>query len=243
MSNILEIRNWISIELIGKVRIISLTISIALAQLILISNFCRGQVFDEKYVIKDSLPFSPTRVLNFANGDFTDVTTNVDFSLRGRGTYKILDKKLVLKYRKISNPDSSCFKITSLPISWEWGNVLLNVQDRLGRPMAANATIRNQNDETLFSLKLDSNVKGNIDFFEASKLSYLVISWIGYTSVILPVKELLGKRSEILVQLSMDKATFLRIAPKEETYNFEVLSPRVLRLYSPKTGNLIFKKL
>lgn len=208
---------------------------------VMLSCFVFGQKLNGVYVVTNQLLSERNTEFKFTNGLFT-YSSKGDLAIetRGIGRYQVNGKKLIINYLKVPNQDSSYYHIKSKTVPVSSGIVSIKIQDEEDRPMQAWIRLRNKHEEVMALINTNDIGESNVMLFDAFNIGYLEIGFIGYNSVLFPVKELLGKQSELLVKLSWQKEIYLDA--HVETYELKFLKDKSISLNSKKTGRLILKR-
>ncbi|MGY3055494.1 hypothetical protein ACVWYG_003710 [Pedobacter sp. UYEF25] len=199
-----------------------------------------GQKLNGDYVVSNQLLSERSTEFKFTNGLFTYSSKgNLAVEKRGVGRYQINGKKLILHYSKVPNQDSSYYHIKSKGAGFSSGNVLIKIKDDEDQPMQAWILLTNKQKEVIALMNTSDIGESNLMLYDAFNTGFLEIGFLGYNSVLFPVKKLLGKQSELLVKLSWQKEIYLDA--HVEVYELSFLNDKSISLTSKETGRLILK--
>lgn len=200
----------------------------------------KAQQISGRFTVKNSM-VEETRILTFAGGKFSDTTSmHMGFKRVGQGTFRVGDKKLILNYLPLENPDSSVYTLDINEGSGKSGTLSVRVSDESGTSMQANVGLVNKENQVLVYFLTDKEGIANLHLFGALSTARLVVDFLGYNRVSIPISGLLTKRSDLAVQLK--PAVIVYIDPKKEIYSLTSQSPSIVVISSKETGTLILKK-
>lgn len=205
-------------------------------------NYCFGQELQGKYSVSSNEQ-QYARTLIFKNGKFTDVRVTGDMGIerKGTGSYKVENKKLVLKYVEFTNKDSSFYQIDVSENTAKSGFMSLSIEDESGSPMQGSVVVENKFCKPLISFISDKSGKANLTMFAALSPAWIVVDFIGYYRVKMPVSNLLSKRASLLVKLKPQRETYIN--PKNDIYDLSSSSARNLILTSSSKEKLLLTKI
>lgn len=218
----------------AKMKILQLTMLLSIA-----IGYVKAQQINGRYTVKNP-SVEESRILTFADGKFSD-TTSMHLGMKriGQGTYKLLDKNLIMSYLPVENRDSSVYKLAINDGSGKSGALSVRVSDEIGAPMRATVVLLNKENQVLVSFFTDKGGTADLHLFEALSTGHLIVDFLGYHRVSIPIKVLLAKRSDLAVQLMPAEVVY--IGPKKEVYNLSSHSPSVIVMSSKDAGTLILR--
>ncbi|WEK19307.1 MAG: hypothetical protein P0Y49_21255 [Candidatus Pedobacter colombiensis] len=212
-----------------------------LALLLASFSYCNAQNLNGKYAVVDNA-FQGSRKLTFENGKFTDSISTGDMGIKtiGTGTYTLENHRLTLKYLATINGDSSYYQLNSYSQPSATGLLSVKIEDKTGAAMQANVGFKDNNQKPLFFFLTDKSGLSDLRLYEGLHTGHVVVDFIGYYTVSIPVANLLAKKSTLLVKLMPALKTY--IDSKTEIYEVTISSTNVI-LASKKTGKLQLTKI
>jgi hypothetical protein len=191
------------------------------------SNFCLGQKIEGKYVLVQS--DQGVRTLDFANGFFSDTSIgHLNSAVIGKGTYKVENGKIVLRYLKQMDQDTSIYTIDSRQAGDFKANVSVRILDENNLSMPAWIDLLDHKKQIL--VKLVNSGKEESNFIVAGPpVTSVRVSYLGYRSVDVMTKSLMGKNSTITVSMRPLNQVFRE--PGEVTYEIKNINHESLTIY------------
>lgn len=206
---------------------------------LLSSTICLGQKIDGKYVLQTKSDRG-ARALYFLNGTFSDTFTgHLNSTVIGKGTYKIEQGKISLRYLRQAVKDTSTYIIEQQDSGTDKGNVSVRIFDESN--FSSPGWIDLINDKEQVQAKLINNGKEATNFLISDKqITSIRMTYLGYSSVRISTKRLMRKNSTITVK--MHPVTEILIDPGIVSYQIRKITSDSIRLYTAKEGELFFIK-
>jgi hypothetical protein len=180
---------------------------------------------------------------SFKGNQFTDTTyLHLGERLVGGGTYAIKNNQLVLKYEYIPDADSSTYSlIQNKKFSKDMGQVFIKVHDAIEKlPFNfAFCGLKDDNNQLVLNFYTDTLGKANMSIYNTRKFNILSVGALGYYSVDIPIVELRGSNSELII--SLKPKTIQYISKHYETYEIGKITPTELNLLNKNKMKMFFK--
>lgn len=163
--------------------------------ILLLTSTCQAQSLSGSYRYK-SEDFSGSRTITFSKNSFNEKTTN-DMTLSiGNGTYTIKNNQLLLKYKKVSNQDTSRYEISTSRELKASTTIDLQTFDSEGIKMPAVYGFSDYQDKPISHTVTNSDGIGFMSIYNYKSIGYFNIGYIGYHQVSIPIKNIIKKNKD-----------------------------------------------
>lgn len=207
--------------------------------LLIFPGICQGQKLDGKYILQTKSD-GAGRTLHFSNGAFNyTLTGHLNTLSVGKGTYKISKKRISLHYQKQTTQDTSSYSIEQQEVNSKSGNVTVRIFDEQQISSPGWIDLLNHKGHVLAKL-FNSGKEASNFLISDQQIGSINVSFLGYTSINIPAKRLMGKNSTITVNMRPVHRVFL----EQGVVNYQIkeITESSILLYREKEGELLFVK-
>ncbi len=197
---------------------------------------CSAQEIKGRYKVLSG-PDEGLKIFEFNRGNFTFSSEgHMGIKMLGKGFYTSGKGNLILHYSKQKDADTSVYNILSEKTDGNTARVEVTVRDSSGNKMVGYVSLCDKNKNRLFTTLTDTNGHYRFTVFSSLSAGYLLIDFLGYSPVVIPIAKLLEQRSTISVQLREQRKVYKQDIT--ETYRVVENSQNRLVLLSDKLGKI-----